>query len=187
MRPFTKTLLASAGIGILILTGCAPQGGNPEDSPSASASSTTAPEWSYEGNNDPAHGGEIAEECRDRPEARESPIDIDLRTLTPSSSAPVAVSYVPTSFSVENNGHTIEAMPADLHADSIVIDGTTYYLQQFHFHATSEHLINGASAAAELHLVNKSDDGKIAVVSLLIQPGAATARSPTCSRSCPRL
>jgi carbonic anhydrase len=87
----------------------------------------------------------------------------------------VKISYVPTSFSVENNGHTIEAIPADLHADSVVIDDTTYYLQQFHFHATSEHLINGASAAAELHLVNKSDDGEIVVLSLLIQPGAASA------------
>ncbi|MDR6868489.1 carbonic anhydrase [Microbacterium resistens] len=86
--------------------------------------------------------------------------------------APLAVSYRSTAFAVENNGHTIEAIPADLTADSVTVDGVVYFLQQFHFHASSEHLLNGAATPAELHLVHKSADGAVLVLGVLLNVGA---------------
>ena len=50
--------------------------------------------------------------------------------------------------------------------------GTRHDLDQFHFHAPSEHLRSGGKhAALEAHLVHKSADGKLAVVGLLFQEG----------------
>jgi len=45
---------------------------------------------------------------------------------------------------------------------------TEYTLIQFHYHAPSEHQINGKSADAELHMVHKSADGKLLVLGVLL-------------------
>ncbi len=83
------------------------------------------------------------------------------------------VSYKPTVFAVENNGHTIEAVPEDLTANSVTVGGVSYDLQQFHFHASSEHLVDGAGFDAELHLVHKSKDGKTLVLGVFLNAGAS--------------
>jgi len=46
---------------------------------------------------------------------------------------------------------------------------------QFHFHAPSEEQINYRNAAMVAHLVHKSGDGQLAVVAVLLDPGAANA------------
>jgi carbonic anhydrase len=52
-----------------------------------------------------------------------------------------------------------------------------YFLQQFHFHAPSEHTINGQAFDAEMHLVHANRLGELLVVSVLLsisdqaQPG----------------
>jgi carbonic anhydrase len=53
-----------------------------------------------------------------------------------------------------DNGHTIQV---DLKNDEnyVVINGQKYELLQFHFHATSEHTLNGHAAKMEVHLVHK--------------------------------
>ena len=43
-----------------------------------------------------------------------------------------------------------------------------YRLLQFHFHAPSEHTINGKSADMELHLVHQNAMGDLAVVGVLL-------------------
>ena len=48
----------------------------------------------------------------------------------------------------------------------------TYELKSAHFHSPSEHLIDGASFAAELHLVHADAAGNLAVVGLLFRLGA---------------
>ena len=115
-------------------------------SPSASASTSAAGapgDWSYTGDSGPANWGAVAPGCAQTPQSTESPIDIETATLANDPAAAVTVHYPPVAFEVENNGHTIEAVPHDTKQNSIAIDGTPYYLQQFHFHAVSEHRING--------------------------------------------
>lgn len=156
-----------AGILAVGLAGCAaPDAGS---TPTPTARSTA---WSYDGADGPEHWDDVATACADNSDAHESPIDIVTAQLNHDAGvAPVQLDYQPTPFELENNGHTVEAVPEDLTADSIVLDGKTYYLQQFHFHASSEHTIDGVRAAAELHLVHKAPSGEVAVLGVLIAKG----------------
>ena len=52
------------------------------------------------------------------------------------------------------------------------MDGTRYELAQFHFHSPSEHTVDGKHAAMEMHLVHKSEANEVAVLAVLIEPGA---------------
>ena len=47
-----------------------------------------------------------------------------------------------------------------------------YRLVQFHFHAPSEHTINGVQYDAELHLVHTNDIGETAVIGVLLTSSA---------------
>ncbi|MHB9290992.1 carbonic anhydrase [Hollandina sp. SP2] len=129
--------------------------------------------WTYEGDTgpeywyalDPAYA--IAKDGK-----AQSPIDIVTSDLTVSStlSKPV-IAYHKTHFEIENNGHTIELLP--LTGDNaIILDGESYALQQFHFHAPSEHLFDGRSFDMELHLVHKDNGGNLAVIGIMLTEGA---------------
>ena len=56
---------------------------------------------------------------------------------------------------------------------SMTLDGKDYTLKQFHFHSPSEHTIEGKAAEMELHLVHADADGKLAVVGVMLNLGAA--------------
>jgi carbonic anhydrase len=148
-------------------------------SSSTAAASSAAPlEWSYSGETGPDHWGDMVASCQSGAASSQSPINIDASSLVPESpptAGAVTLNYLPTLFEVENTGHTIEAVPDDLHADYITIDGKKYYLQQFHLHNPSEHTINNQSFPMELHLVHKSDDGATAVLGVLLTAGAENA------------
>jgi carbonic anhydrase len=68
-----------------------------------------------------------------------------------------------------NNGHTIQVNAAP--GSSCVIAGTSYELQQFHFHHPSEHLLSGKPFDLECHLVHRSAAGDLAVIGVFIRPG----------------
>ena len=53
------------------------------------------------------------------------------------------------------------------------VNGKSFALKQFHFHAPSENLIDGKSYPFEAHLVHVSDAGEIAVVTVMYTEGAA--------------
>ena len=72
--------------------------------------------------------------------------------------------------SIINNGHTIQ-VNLNNQDNHIIIEGKTYTLQQFHFHLPSEHEVDGKHADMELHFVHKSDEGTLAVLSVLITKG----------------
>ena len=74
----------------------------------------------------------------------------------------------------EHDEYNLKASVPSGNKDSyITINGINYYLLQFHFHWLSEHTIDGKDGLMELHLVHSSDDGKLAVVGLLIQGGGS--------------
>ncbi len=72
-----------------------------------------------------------------------------------------------------NDGHTIQLPYAP--GSYMTLDGKVYNLLQLHFHSPSEHTIDAQQSDAELHLVHQSDDGELAVVAVLLQPGDDTA------------
>ena len=60
-----------------------------------------------------------------------------------------------------------------LSGNTLGVGERSYQLKSAHFHAPSEHRIDGASYAAELHLVHEDVRGNLAVVGLLFRLGAA--------------
>jgi carbonic anhydrase len=124
--------------------------------------------WSYEGDTGPAHWGDLAPEyalCAQG--TAQTPIDIT-PTENQALSNPV-VRYHRGDVTVVNNGHTIQANSAP--GNSIVVDNIEYALAQMHFHAPSEHTIDGTPAQAEVHFVHKATDGSLTVIGALIQVG----------------
>jgi carbonic anhydrase len=128
--------------------------------------------WSYEGEEGPAHWGELSEEFVACGEGMEqSPVDVP--ASAPVNAADIGFNYQPTDLIIENNGHTIKVNYNE--GSSMEIDGKTYNLLQFHFHALSEHTIGGNYSDGEMHLVHQSSDGEYAVVGVMLERGAENA------------
>ncbi len=125
-------------------------------------------QWGYEGAEGPEYWGELSPDhalCSTGQE--QSPVDIPATAAV--SPADIAFNYQPSAMNILNNGHTIQANYDP--GSSIEVDGKTYHLLQFHFHALSEHTIEGQPSPLEMHLVHQSDDGNFAVVGVMINHG----------------
>jgi carbonic anhydrase len=71
-----------------------------------------------------------------------------------------------------NNGHTVQMTYDGGSTLGTVTGRDTWRLAQFHFHAPSEHTVDGASYPMEIHLVHIDPAGKpVAVVGLFIKAG----------------
>lgn len=125
--------------------------------------------WTYDGNTGPAFWGDLSPEYAACGTGKEqSPIDVD--TVKEENLVNLAFDYHPSSVNIINNGHTVEAVYDP--GSSFTVDGVQYNLKQFHFHAPSEHTVDGQSAAMEMHLVHENAEGKKAVVGILINEGS---------------
>lgn len=79
--------------------------------------------------------------------------------------------YQPSRLSLLNNGHTIQA--AYDSGSTMSMSGDPLKLAQFHFHAPSEHTLDGQHFPMEMHLVHLNAEGKpAAVVGVFIKAGA---------------
>ena len=100
--------------------------------------------WGYDGDQGPAYWGALSPDfalCADG--SAQSPIDI--RDASALELVDIEFNYSDTASTIVNNGHTIQV---DLAAGSAIIyNGISYDLLQFHFHAPSEHTIDGEAAA----------------------------------------
>lgn len=131
-----------------------------------------ASHWSYEGENGPEHWGKLDNAyalCQIG--KNQSPINITspLNAHLP----PLDVHYSNSPLTLLNNGHTVQANLPALHGETITLDGVSWRLQQFHFHAPAENTINGKRYPLEMHLVHQNDNGQIAVVALMFDTGNA--------------
>jgi len=103
---------------------------------------------------------------------KQTPIDIvnPQKAFLP----PLLPFYLDKPLIIENNGHAIEvpyeAEPGQK-PSRLVVGLDIYNLVQFHFHAPSEHVVNGQPAAMELHLVHRDVLGNLAVVGILMKIG----------------
>lgn len=129
-----------------------------------------APHWGYEGDIGPENWGELADAFIDCKEGQsQSPIDI--ANPAPAELANLVFDYQPSAVKILNNGHTIQ-VNYDV-GSSLTVDGKTYNLLQFHFHAPSEHAITGELFPAEMHLVHQNaEDQSLAVVGVMLTAGA---------------
>lgn len=128
--------------------------------------------WAYEGEVGPQAWGKL------KPDfnvcalgKRQSPINIEDGNTLQGPAEPILFNYTSSNGTVLNNGHTIQV---DVQGDNtITVRGSRYKLLQFHFHTPSEEQVNGKRAAMVAHLVHKNDDGQLAVVAVLLEPGVA--------------
>jgi carbonic anhydrase len=123
--------------------------------------------WSYEGEGGPDNWGKLKPDYASCANGqRQSPIDI--RDGIRVDLAPIQFTYRPSPFRVFDNGHTVQV---SVSGSSITLLGKTYELVQFHFHRPSEERVNGKSFEMVAHLVHKAEDGKLAVVAVLLEKG----------------
>ena len=129
-------------------------------------------EWSYEGATGPAYWGELDPDyalCATGKE--QSPVAIP--SSAPLTPANLGYQYQPSSVNIFNTGYTIQV---NYDAGStLTLEGDTYELVQFHFHAHSEHTKDGQTAPMELHLVHRNAAGQLAVVGVWLTQGSANA------------
>jgi carbonic anhydrase len=69
-----------------------------------------------------------------------------------------------------DNGHTIQVNSKT--GEKLTVGGKAYALVQFHFHAPSEHTVDGEHFPMEMHFVHQADDGALAVAGVLVEEGA---------------
>ena len=138
-----------------------------ESEDSSSVSNKAA--WGYGAENGPAVWGRLSADyalCAEG--SRQSPID--LRNPTPANLPAITFNYRPTPLKVHNNGHTIEV--ASNGENWLKVGNERYSLAQYHFHAPSEHTVDGRSFDMEMHLVHRNEEGALAVIGVLIERGS---------------
>lgn len=141
-------------------TGCSMEGGNPE---------SEGPVWAYSGIDGPANWGKLEPGYATCSAGHsQSPVNITRTTFTPTYS--VRADYQSAESCVTNTGRTIMAVPPK--GSTVQISGAEFSLLQMHFHAPSEHTLNGQEYPAEVHFVHRDASGKLAVIGAFIDIGA---------------
>ena len=125
--------------------------------------------WSYAGETGPEYWSEIIHGSQCDGQAQ-SPIDIS-GDMVDKEYKELELDYkLDSILDITNNGHTVQV---NAPWGKFIYNGTEYHLVQFHFHAHSEHSLNGEFFPLEAHLVHVSPDNKIAVIGLWYKEGAA--------------
>ncbi len=133
-----------------------------------SAPSSHAGPWGYDGAKGPENWGTLDpayQACSDG--VQQSPIDLagNIRAQLPA----INLNYVSGALRIVNTGHTVQVNSPD--GSTLTLDGKSYKLKQFHFHAPSEHRVNSIAFDMEIHFVHQAEDGSLAVVGLMVRQG----------------
>jgi len=137
---------------------------------------SSSPHWTYkDGDEPPAAWGTLSGDELCGTGRNQTPINIVTAAATTGASRPHFAGYGKIPLVIEHNGHTIEVEYTARNDGSdprFDFGGKTYVLVQFHLHSPSEHTVDGASHAGELHMVHKASDGSMAVVGVFLDEGA---------------
>ena len=193
MNPDQMTArMAAAGLIVCLTVGCetAPSDADSGSTPTPARSASPTPpasdkkdtghhyfhtseqphaaEWSYAGDTSPAHWGNLSPDYALADTGKhQSPIDIS--SPAPAQLPHLLFNYHPSRIDLVYNGHTIEEI--ENRESLLTFDNQTFTLEQFHFHSPSEHTVDGRHFDMEMHLVHKSDDGRVAVIGVFIESG----------------
>lgn len=156
-------------VAMLVVAACASDDGPTTRPADIDESETNEPlpavTWSYD---DTEAWGRLSSDFAVCDTGRsQSPIDLTDPLATDDSD--VRFDYDDATVTVVDNTHTIEAELSS--ASAITVDGQTYQLIELHFHAHSEHAVDGQFLPMEMHLVHVDGDGRIAVVGMMIVEG----------------
>lgn len=145
----------------------------PDDAPShnltAHPALPDAPHWTYD---EAPEWGDLDEQyaaCGTG--ERQSPVD--LGDAADEDLADPVLDYQPFELTVTDTGHSIQVGYET--GGTLTLDDAAYELVQLHFHAPSEHTIDGRHAAAEIHFVHGDHDGPFVVLGVLVEEGPPEA------------
>ncbi len=85
----------------------------------------------------------------------------------------VHISYQESTVSLLDNGHTIQVSFDE--GNTIDVGNKKFALVQYHFHAPSEHTMDGKHFPMEVHFVHTTESEELAVVGVLIEQGEHNA------------
>ncbi|AHM72833.1 carbonic anhydrase [Yersinia hibernica] len=129
--------------------------------------------WGYEGQEDPAHWGKLSPDfslC----ETGKNQSPVNIKGALKTHHGQLELAFQPGKQQIVNNGHTIQINVSD--GNTLKLDGDTFTLQQFHFHAPSENEIDGKQYPLEAHFVYKDKVGALVVLALMFQEGKTNSQ-----------
>jgi carbonic anhydrase len=175
-RSLACAVAAVCATGAIMTTTPVPLMSSPAQTPQA------PPAWHYEGAEGPANWAKLSPAFASCGNGRaQSPIDIV--KPTPAKDAPaLKATFPPAALRIVhnehkadsiNNGHTIQVNYTQ--GDTLTLGTEAYQLAQYHFHAPSEHTVNGKHFPMEMHMVHTAPGGKLAVIGIMINSGKHNA------------
>lgn len=128
------------------------------------------PRWTYSGEQGPEHWAQLdsAYGACARTETQ-SPVALTESMAVAAPCEPLRFRYRSSPLYVTNDGRALR-LGYD-RGSHLLIEGLSYELVELRFHVPSEHVINGARAAAEVQLIHANNRGDIAVVAVPIIAG----------------
>ena len=162
-----------AAIGILALAfavGCNKSENNSTTTGQQPTPAETKPQWDYSKESGPIAWGELSPDyVLAAIGGSQSPIDIATKDVITADLPPLEFETHPIELKVLNSGHSIEVLAPG--GSTLEFRGQEYTLTQYHFHAPSEHTIDGEHADVEVHFVHSDGAGHLAVVAVLYDEG----------------
>ena len=133
------------------------------------ASEEAPPHWEYRGEHGPDHWADL-DHANAACSAGVQQSPIDLKGAIRAEIEPLSILWKKSTAKIANNGHTIQVtMPG---GNILSRNGQEYELLQFHFHAPSEHLVDGMTYPMEIHFVHKNvTSGRLAVIGVFVISG----------------
>ncbi len=132
-----------------------------------SGCATQSAHWGYSGDGGAKNWATLSADNFACSGKNQSPIN--LSGFIEADLSPIQFNYKTGGHEILNNGHTIQINYEK--GSSIKVDGITFHLLQFHFHAPSENHINDKSYPLEVHFVHADSDGNLAVVAVMYEEG----------------
>lgn len=126
--------------------------------------------WDYMGIEGPEHWGMLTPKYMTCETGnRQSPINITM-THHGDHQQKLVFHYQSSQLHEINNGHTIQV--SHVSGCRVDLNDRDDKLRQFHFHAPSEHHIEGKAFSMEMHLVHQDEKGHVLVVAVMMETDA---------------
>ena len=124
--------------------------------------------WGYDGSAGPDNWSKLKPDYASCASGRhQSPID--LRDGIAVDLDPIQFGYRPASFRVVDSGRNLQAT---VYGGGIGVLGKNYELIRVQFHRPAEFTVAGKSFDMDAQLVHRADDGKLAIVTVLLEKGS---------------